>query len=182
MSFETIATYAPNEFSMSSLIRFFKFHQAESFERKTAIKQILDGKDPILPVASSAFEDDDIMPGWADDKIRCYTGYRTIRDFYQSLGIKIVDPHKNWPGWYYCILPSDWRIITCTDLCRNQQNLFSDRASDLANVIIAGNDGKPRFGITGKNVSHYPLAVTIITNPQYLSYNLKYNLKYPLRI
>lgn len=177
MSFETTVIYTPDEFSMSSRTRFFQCHQAKNFERKTVIEQIFGSKGQILPVAASAFEDDDIMPGWADDKVRCYTGYRTIRDFYQSLGIKIIDPYKNWPGWHHCILPSGWRIVTCTDLCHNQQNLFSDRTSGHANGIIIGNDGKPHFGITAKNVPRYPLAVTIITDPQYLSYNLKYPLK-----
>lgn len=172
MSFKLSDTYNQCELNIPSSDRFFLHHSKEEFGPQTTIHQIVKSRKPLLPVKPSAFEDNDIMPGWIDELIRSFTSYDTIREFYQSFDIAIGAAHPNWPGWHYCSLPNGWKTVACEDL--RLQDHTPLIGSNRAIAIITDDKGTPHFGIVGTYIPSYPLAITLVTSPTYLSYNLKY--------
>lgn len=62
----------------------------------------------LLPVTSTALDEN--VPGLAFKELHMFTGFETVSDFYESLGITLDAPAPECPGWYYCTLPEGWRI------------------------------------------------------------------------
>lgn len=176
MSFETMYDLSYSELSRPGYLRFCEQHKTcdISINPEITYQQILKAGGKILPVESIAFEDNDCMPGWPDDKIRSITGHPTIRAFYQHLGIQIDVQHKNWPGWHHCLLPDGWQAAFYQDLTINCRNFIpSNRTSPL--LIVSNHLHTPQFGIQFSCCPDCPpFVITIITNPKYLSYSMKF--------